>query len=231
MAFTQGSDSSHLTKYCGTQDLTLDQPTTASSTQDAADYPASAATDGDPGSRWSSASSDPQWLKVDLGSPQQICRVGIAWEAAYAKAYKVQVLKQLNQPGPRSTPRRPGPAGTRRSRHHDRPLHPHVRDHPRDPVGRLDLRARRLRPDHHRPAHRRQRQRRQRRLPLGRLHRAGRQPGPAGAQHHGPGRRAHPGRGRRRLVLIGQIPAVPNLCIPATNLEDGPNGVGDGPAA
>ena len=27
---------------------------------------------------------------------------------------------------------------------------------------------------------------------------------------------------------IGHIPAVPNLCIPATNLEDGPNGVGDG---
>ena len=91
MAFTQGSDSSHLTKYCGTQDLALDQPTTASSTQDAPDYPTSAATDGDPGSRWSSASSDPQWLKVDLGSPQQICRVGIDWEAAYAKSYKVQV--------------------------------------------------------------------------------------------------------------------------------------------
>jgi beta-glucosidase len=91
MAFSQGSGSSQLTKYCGTQDLALDQPTAASSTQDAADYPASAATDGDPGSRWSSASSDPQWLKVDLGSPQQICRMGIDWEAAYAKAYKVQV--------------------------------------------------------------------------------------------------------------------------------------------
>ncbi len=91
VAFTQGSDSSHPTKYCGIQDLALDQPTTASSTQGAAAYPASAATDGDPGSRWSSASSDPQWLKVDLGSPQQICRMGISWEAAYAKSYKVQV--------------------------------------------------------------------------------------------------------------------------------------------
>ena len=90
-AFTQGSASSHPTKYCGIQDLALDQPTTASSTQSAEDYPASAATDGDPGSRWSSAFSDPQWLKVDLGSPQQICRVGISWEAAYAKSYKVQV--------------------------------------------------------------------------------------------------------------------------------------------
>jgi beta-glucosidase len=90
VAFTQGS-ATRPTKYCGAQDLALDQPTTASSTQDAADYPASAATDGDPGSRWSSASRDPQWLKVDLGSPQQICRVGIDWEAAYARSYKVQV--------------------------------------------------------------------------------------------------------------------------------------------
>jgi beta-glucosidase len=91
VAFTQGSNGSAPAKYCGTQDLALDQPTTASSTQSAQDYPASAATDGDPGSRWSSAFSDPQWLKVDLGSPQQICRVGISWEAAYATAYKVQV--------------------------------------------------------------------------------------------------------------------------------------------
>ncbi|HEX3787193.1 MAG TPA: glycoside hydrolase family 3 C-terminal domain-containing protein [Pseudonocardiaceae bacterium] len=79
------------TEYCGTQDLALDQPTTASSTQDATDYPARDATDGDPGTRWSSASSDPQWLAVDLGSPQQICSVGLLWEAAYASAFQLQV--------------------------------------------------------------------------------------------------------------------------------------------
>jgi beta-glucosidase len=79
------------TEYCGTQDLALDQPTTASSTQDATDYPAPDATDGDPGTRWSSAASDPQWLEVDLGSPQQICSVGILWETAYASAFSVQV--------------------------------------------------------------------------------------------------------------------------------------------
>ena len=45
------------TEYCGTQDLALDQPTTASSTQDATDYPAPDATDGDPGTRWSSLSA------------------------------------------------------------------------------------------------------------------------------------------------------------------------------
>ena len=99
MAFTQGSGGggggggggTGPTEYCGTQDLALDQPTTASSTQDATDYPAPDATDGNPGSRWSSAASDPQWLDVDLGSPQQICSVGILWEAAYASAFQVQV--------------------------------------------------------------------------------------------------------------------------------------------
>jgi beta-glucosidase len=100
MAFTQGSGSggggtggggTGPTEYCGTQDLALDEPTTASSTQDATDYPAPDATDGDPGSRWSSAASDPQWLEVDLGSQQQICSVGILWEAAYASAFQIQV--------------------------------------------------------------------------------------------------------------------------------------------
>jgi beta-glucosidase len=97
-AFTQGSSGggggtggTSPTEYCGTQDLALDQPTTASSTQDATDYPAADATDGDPGSRWSSAASDPQWLEVDLGSQQQICSLGLLWEAAYASAFQLQV--------------------------------------------------------------------------------------------------------------------------------------------
>jgi len=96
LAFTTGSSGgggggTGPTEYCGTQDLALDAPTTASSTQDATDYPASDATDGDPGTRWSSAASDPQWLDVDLGSPQQICSVGIEWETAYASAFQLQV--------------------------------------------------------------------------------------------------------------------------------------------
>ncbi|MCW3061635.1 MAG: family 3 glycosyl hydrolase, partial [Capsulimonas sp.] len=49
------------------------------------------AVDGDPGSRWSSASSDPQWLSVDLGDPQTVSRVSIQWERAYASAYDIQV--------------------------------------------------------------------------------------------------------------------------------------------
>jgi beta-glucosidase len=98
MAFTQGSSSgggggTPPGEYCGTQDLAMDQPTTASSVQPdtGTDYLPYYATDGDPGTRWSSAFSDPQWLEVDLGSPQNICSIGIEWEAAYATAFQLEV--------------------------------------------------------------------------------------------------------------------------------------------
>jgi beta-glucosidase len=95
LAFTQGTSGGGggggVTEYCGFQDLALDEPTTASSTQDATDYPAGDATDGNPGTRWSSAATDPQWLEVDLGSPQQICSIGLLWETAYASAFQIQV--------------------------------------------------------------------------------------------------------------------------------------------
>jgi len=78
-------------QYCGTQDLAMDQTTTASSVQASSDYEPYYATDGDPGTRWSSLSTDPQWLEVDLGSEQNICSVGILWEAAYASAFQIQV--------------------------------------------------------------------------------------------------------------------------------------------
>jgi len=77
--------------YCGTTDLAMDQPTTASSVQASSDYLPYYATDGDPGTRWSSLSSDPQWLEVDLGTPTAICSVGILWETAYATAFSIQV--------------------------------------------------------------------------------------------------------------------------------------------
>jgi Domain of unknown function (DUF1996)/F5/8 type C domain len=65
----------------------------ASSTQSAAYLPASAAVDGDPGTRWASAASDPQWLRVDLGATDHIRRVVLDWEAAYARAFKIQVSR------------------------------------------------------------------------------------------------------------------------------------------
>ncbi|WP_369915982.1 discoidin domain-containing protein [Plantactinospora sp. KBS50] len=46
--------------------------------------------DGNTGTRWSSAFSDPQWISVDLGSSRSICQVTLNWEAAYARAYQIQ---------------------------------------------------------------------------------------------------------------------------------------------
>ena len=74
---------------CGTTNAALDRPATTSSTESAA-YPASAAVDGDTGTRWSSAAADPQWLDVDLGSAQPVCGVALDWEAAYATAFQIQ---------------------------------------------------------------------------------------------------------------------------------------------
>jgi hexosaminidase len=71
-------------------DLAQGKPTTASSTETSS-FPAANATDGDLGTRWSSAYVDPTWLQVDLGSTQTVNRVVLAWEAAYAKAFQVQI--------------------------------------------------------------------------------------------------------------------------------------------
>ena len=74
---------------CGTTNLALNKTATASSTENAG-TPAADAVDGNTGTRWSSAFSDPQWLEVDLGSSQAICQVALNWEAAYATAFQIQ---------------------------------------------------------------------------------------------------------------------------------------------
>ena len=74
---------------CGTTNLALNKTATASSTENAG-TPAADAVDGNTGTRWSSAFSDPQWLEVDLGSSQAICQVTLNWETAYATAFQIQ---------------------------------------------------------------------------------------------------------------------------------------------
>jgi len=69
--------------------LSQGRPTTASSTENTG-TPASAATDGSTGTRWSSAFSDPQWLRVDLGATHAVSQIKLNWEAAYAKAFQIQ---------------------------------------------------------------------------------------------------------------------------------------------
>jgi hypothetical protein len=79
-----------LAAACGTANAALGRPATASTVENAT-YPASAAVDGNPATRWSSAFGDPQWIQVDLGTGSSVCQVGLSWEAAYASAFQVQV--------------------------------------------------------------------------------------------------------------------------------------------
>ncbi|GEM44443.1 glycosyl hydrolase [Deinococcus cellulosilyticus] len=65
------------------------RPATASSVQSG--YPASNVTDGNLSTRWSSAASNNQSLTIDLGSARTFNNVQLAWEAAYGRAYQIQV--------------------------------------------------------------------------------------------------------------------------------------------
>ncbi|GAB3424238.1 discoidin domain-containing protein [Flindersiella endophytica] len=82
-----------LEAYAGASaNLAKGRPTTASSSS--AGFEPAKATDGDPATRWAVATDqrlDPGWLAVDLGRPQQLDRVNLRWETAYASAYDVQV--------------------------------------------------------------------------------------------------------------------------------------------
>ncbi|MEV0749473.1 discoidin domain-containing protein [Streptomyces sp. NPDC050273] len=64
--------------------------TVTTSSQENGGTPATAAVDGDNGTRWSSAFADPQWIKVDLGSTASVSQIALKWEAAYAKGYRIE---------------------------------------------------------------------------------------------------------------------------------------------
>jgi beta-glucosidase len=78
------------TTGCGSTNAALSRPATSSSTENAG-TPATAAVDGNGGTRWASAASDPQWLQVDLGASASVCQVVLTWETAYATAFQIQV--------------------------------------------------------------------------------------------------------------------------------------------
>ncbi|MGI4832065.1 MAG: discoidin domain-containing protein [Janthinobacterium lividum] len=71
--------------------LALRKPARASSLENGAQFPAAAAVDGDYGTRWSSARSDAQWLRVDLGATYSVNRVKLSWEGALGKDYVVEI--------------------------------------------------------------------------------------------------------------------------------------------
>ncbi|MFC8491904.1 discoidin domain-containing protein [Streptomyces sp. NPDC057235] len=77
----------------GAADAVISQgrPATSSSVEDATLGPEKAF-DGVSTTRWASAEgSDPQWIRVDLGPSATVSRVKLVWEAAYAKAYRIEI--------------------------------------------------------------------------------------------------------------------------------------------
>jgi len=64
--------------------------TATASSSESVGFPASNAVDGNFGTRWSSAFSDPQWLQVDLGATATVSSVLIDWESAYARSFSVK---------------------------------------------------------------------------------------------------------------------------------------------
>ncbi|MET8688205.1 beta-N-acetylglucosaminidase domain-containing protein [Streptomyces sp. NPDC004732] len=62
----------------------------SSSGDETKDFPASAAVDGDPESRWSSPAEDGAWWQVELAEPVRLGQVVLRWQDAYAAGYRVQ---------------------------------------------------------------------------------------------------------------------------------------------
>ncbi|MFD6306262.1 discoidin domain-containing protein [Streptomyces sp. NPDC060223] len=74
----------------GTGTLLSQGRTATASSSENTSFTAPMAVDGNTGTRWSSAFSDPQWLQVDLGASHTISSVALNWEGAYGTAYQIQ---------------------------------------------------------------------------------------------------------------------------------------------
>ncbi|WP_030970017.1 beta-N-acetylglucosaminidase domain-containing protein [Streptomyces sp. NRRL S-1824] len=92
--FRFGGEESTLTvrAYPRTAGPDLVRTATASSSGDETpDFPATAASDGDPTTRWSSPAEDGAWWQAELAEPARIGQVVLQWQDAYASRYRVQV--------------------------------------------------------------------------------------------------------------------------------------------
>ncbi|MFJ7944147.1 beta-N-acetylglucosaminidase domain-containing protein [Streptomyces sp. NPDC096354] len=92
--FSFGGEESTLTvrAYPRTAGPDLVRTATASSSGDETpDFPATAASDGDPTTRWSSPAEDGAWWQAELAEPARIGQVVLQWQDAYASRYRVQV--------------------------------------------------------------------------------------------------------------------------------------------
>ncbi|NEB73007.1 hyaluronidase, partial [Streptomyces fulvissimus] len=63
----------------------------SSSADETPDFPASAASDGDPETRWSSPVEDGAWWQAELPQPVRLGQVVLSWQDAYASGYRIQV--------------------------------------------------------------------------------------------------------------------------------------------
>ncbi|MGW2090578.1 discoidin domain-containing protein [Promicromonospora sukumoe] len=72
--------------------LSQGKPTVASSLEKP-EFPARQAVDGNSNTRWSSAFSDPQWLRIDLGRTTTVHRIEIDWEASHSTNYRIELSK------------------------------------------------------------------------------------------------------------------------------------------
>lgn len=62
-----------------------------SSGDEASDFPAFAAIDGDDTTRWSSQPTDDAWWQLELPRPARLGRLVLHWQDAYAARYRIQV--------------------------------------------------------------------------------------------------------------------------------------------
>ncbi|MEU9373026.1 beta-N-acetylglucosaminidase domain-containing protein [Streptomyces sp. NPDC048255] len=62
----------------------------SSSADETPDFPASAAVDGSPATRWSSPPADGMWWRAELAAPARIGLLNLHWQDAYPSAYRVE---------------------------------------------------------------------------------------------------------------------------------------------
>ena len=89
--FTVTATNSDLTKTATIDVLPANANLSIGATATALSGNATAAIDNNGGTRWESASSDPQWIMVDLGAKKHISDIIITWEAANSKDYVIEV--------------------------------------------------------------------------------------------------------------------------------------------
>ncbi|SFD88202.1 Por secretion system C-terminal sorting domain-containing protein [Chitinophaga sp. CF118] len=80
----------NFTLQTSNSNIALNKTITASSVEEAG-FEAAKAFDGNATTtRWSSAYTDNEWIAVDLGTAQNISRVVLKWENAYATSYRIE---------------------------------------------------------------------------------------------------------------------------------------------